>query len=142
MCAVVLLVAACAASPQASRTSLSAPDTAGSAASGGWLETRLYFGIGPADDTAPARAEAAWRSFLDDEVTPRFPHGLSVVDVYGQWQEPGERTPERLRSKELLIIHRDTPDERARIEAIRTAWKQRTGDHSVLRVTQPVDASF
>jgi len=75
-------------------------------------------------------------------VTPRFPAGLSVVDVYGQWQGKGEPAPERLRSKMLIIDYLDTAGNRDKIEAIRAAWKQQTGDQSVLRITAPADVSF
>jgi hypothetical protein len=108
----------------------------------GWVDTRLYFGLGPADQPQQGISEQAWREFLDREVTPRFPDGLSVLDVYGQWQGAQPSSPERLRSKLLVIDHADTAENRAKIEAIRTAWKRRTGDQSVLRVTQPADVSF
>jgi len=55
------------------------------------------------DEKGKGVSEAAWRDFLDTEVTPRFPAGLSVVDVYGQWQGKKQKTPERLRSKMLVI---------------------------------------
>jgi hypothetical protein len=42
----------------------------------------------------------------------------------------------------LVIDYPDTPENRGKIEAIRAAWKKRTGDQSVLRVTQPADVSF
>jgi len=42
----------------------------------------------------------------------------------------------------LIILYPDSPENRARIEAIRAAWKQKTGDQSVLRVTEPADVSF
>jgi hypothetical protein len=108
----------------------------------GWVDTKLYFGLGPADSTEKGVSEAQWRDFLDKEVTPRFPDGLSVVDVYGQWQGKNQTTPERLRSKMLVIDYPDLPENRDKIEAIRAAWKQRTGDQSVLRVTELVDVSF
>lgn len=108
----------------------------------GWVDTRLYFGLGPADDPAKGVSEAAWRNFLDREVTPRFPDGLSVLDVYGQWQSKTETTPERIRTKLLVIDYADSPENRAKIDAIRSAWKQRTGDESVLMVTAPADVSF
>jgi hypothetical protein len=108
----------------------------------GGVDTRLYFGLGPADQPQQGISEQAWREFLDREVTPRFPDGLSVLDVYGQWQGAQSASPERLRSKLLVIDHADTAQNRAKIEAIRTAWKRRTGDQSVLRVTQPADVSF
>jgi hypothetical protein len=107
-----------------------------------WVDTRLYFGLGPANDAAKGVTEAQWRAFLDTEVTPRFPSGLSVVDVYGQWQSRTKPTLERIRSKMLLIDYPDTPENAAKVEAIRSAWKQRTGDESVLRVTTAADVSF
>ena len=108
----------------------------------GWLDTQLYFGLGPVDDPHTGVSETQWRDFLDKEVTPRFPAGLSEVDVYGQWLDKGHSTPSRLRSKLLIIDYPNTPENRQNIEAIRSAWKQRTGDQSVLRVTEPSDVSF
>src|SRR5579863_4470200 len=129
----------------------SAPATAPATLSGdsahpgqtkGWVDTKLYFGLGLADHPDNGVSEAQWRDFLDKEVTPRFPAGLSVLDVYGQWQGKNQSTPERLRSKMLIIDYPNTQDNRDKIEAIRAAWKQRTGDQSVMRVTQPADVSF
>jgi len=108
----------------------------------GWVDTKLYFGLGLADHPDQGVSEARWREFLDREVSPRFPDGLSVLDVYGQWQGKSQSVPERLRSKLLIIDYPDTQQNRDKIDAIRTAWKKLTGDVSVLRVTQPADVSF
>lgn len=108
----------------------------------GWVDTKLYFGLGPADQQDKGISESEWRAFLDKEVTPRFPSGLSVVDVYGQWQGKDEIAPERLRSKMLIIDYANTLENQQKIEAIRAAWKQKTGDQSVLQVTEPADVSF
>ena len=35
-------------------------------------------------------SNAAWARFVDREITPRFPGGLSVVDAAGQWLDPAE----------------------------------------------------
>jgi hypothetical protein len=146
--AVVLSVAlaGCAHQPVASTPNSVAPTLTGDPAhpgqTKGWVDTKLYFGLGPADSTDKGVSEAQWRAFLDKEVTPRFPDGLSVVDVYGQWQGKNQTTLERLRSKMLIIDYPDISENRDKIEAIRAAWKQRTGDQSVLRVTEPVDVSF
>lgn len=107
-----------------------------------WVETRLFFGLGPAEHPEQGISEIRWRTFLDKEVTTRFPDGLSVLDVYGQWQGKNQTSPERLHSKMLLIEHPNTHENREKIEAIRAAWKQLTGDQSVLRVTMPADVSF
>jgi len=115
----------------------------------GWVDTRLYFGLGPIEagsgqgGHAEARVtDAEWLAFLDREVTPRFPAGLSVIDCYGQWQGKQMTSPARLRSKVLIVDYPDTPANRAKIDAIRIAWKKRTGDQSVLTVTQPAEVSF
>jgi hypothetical protein len=112
------------------------------AAAQNWVDTRLYFGLGPAERPDQGVPEPDWRAFLDREVIPRFPAGLSVVDVYGQWQGKNQKQVERLRSKMLIILYADSAENRAKIDAIRAAWKERTGDQSVLRVTEPADVSF
>jgi hypothetical protein len=126
-------------------------DAAHPAHAQGWVDTRLYFGLGTVEvgtDQATAGhsearvTEAGWLDFLDKEVTPRFPDGLSVIECYGQWQGKTMKAPERLRSKLLVIDYPDTAENRAKIEAIRVAWKKRTGDQSVLSVTVPAQVSF
>jgi hypothetical protein len=124
-----------------------AGDPAHPAVTSNWLDTKLYFGLGPADAPEKGVTEAKWRAFLDSEVTPRFPAGLSVLDVYGQWLSKRNQTtpgapPARIRSKLLVIEYPATPENAERIEAIRAAWKQLTGAQSVLKVTQPADVSF
>jgi hypothetical protein len=124
-------------------------DTSHPAHAQGWVDTRLYFGLGPFD-AGPAQSgriearvtDAEWLAFLDKEVTPRFPAGLSVIDCYGQWQGKQMTAPTRLRSKILIVDYPDTPANRAKIDAIRIAWKKRTGDQSVMSVTQPAEVSF
>jgi hypothetical protein len=117
-------------------------DSAHPAHAAHWVDTALYFGLGPADVPEKGVSEAAWRDFLDKEVTPRFPSGLSVLDVYGQWQGKNEKAPERIRSKMLVIDYPATAANNAKIQAIRTAWKKLTGDQSVLKVTRSADVSF
>jgi hypothetical protein len=141
-----VLLSGCA-HPQAASLPATAPSTlTGDPAHPGltkvWVDTKLYFGLGLADHPDNGVSEAQWRDFLDKEVSSRFPAGLSVLDVYGQWQGKNQTAPERLRSKMLIIDYPDTQENRDKIEAIRVAWKQRTGDQSVMRVTEPADVSF
>jgi len=142
----VFLPAGCTAHPPRLSAAAAPPTLQGDPAhpdtTRGWVDTQLYFGLGPANDPHKGISETDWRTFLDREVTPRFPSGLSVVDVYGQWQGKNQATPERLRSKMLVIDYPDTQENRDKIEAIRVAWKQKTGDQSVMRVTHRVDVSF
>ena len=103
------------------------------------LEAELVFGrdvggkLGVSEDD--------WRKFVDDVVTPRFPEGLSVMDVQGQWRAPtGVLIHEP--SKVLLLVLDGGPDDQAKIANIRQAYKDRFHQDSVLLVTQPVCASF
>jgi hypothetical protein len=107
-----------------------------------WVRSELFFGAGPVDVQDGGVAEIRWRGFLDKEVTPRFPDGLTVFDAFGQWRDKGASAPSRLWTKVLVILHEDTPANRAAIDAIRLAWKASTHDKSVLLVSEPVDISF
>ncbi|WP_366919531.1 DUF3574 domain-containing protein [Hydrocarboniphaga sp.] len=107
-----------------------------------WIRTELYFGIGLVDQPDKGISDAQWREFLDRELSSRFPDGLSVFDIYGQWRGKQQSKVERLHSKVIVLLHPDGPQQRADIEAIRAAWKRMTGDQSVLRVSQPADVSF
>jgi hypothetical protein len=78
-------------------------DTCG-ASSSAQLRTTLYFGTNRPNGSV---SELEWQLFVRDEVTTRFPDGLTVWDAYGQWRPPGgELTQER--SKVLLIVHDDS----------------------------------
>jgi len=107
-----------------------------------WLRSELYFGIGQADDPEEGLREIQWQAFVDKEVTPRFPDGLTVFDAYGQWRPRGSVVPNRLRSKVLVILYEDTEANRAAIDAIRVAYKSGRHEQSVLLVTEPVEVSF
>ena len=122
-------------------------DAARPALAQGWARSELYFGVGeesgPADRAqTESITEAQWRAFLDKEVTPRFPDGLTVFDAYGQWLFRGAKEPNRLGTKVLVILHEDTPQRTADIEAIRLAWKQATRHQSVLWSKQAAEVSF
>ncbi len=152
--AVLLATSGCASlssqAPSAYATATTAElkgDAARPSAGHGWVRSELYFGVG--EETGPADrpqaepiSEATWRAFLDKEVTARFPDGLTVFDAYGQWLFRGAAGPNRLKTKVLVILHEDTPQRAADIEAIRLAWKQATGQQSVLWSRQAVEVSF
>lgn len=49
------------------------------------LKTELFFGRGiPGGGLV---SETEWQAFLEKEVTPRFPDGLSAFEVQGQWRD-------------------------------------------------------
>ena len=99
----------------------------------------LLFGLGR--QRSGEIREEEWRTFLEAEVTPRFPAGLTVLAAYGQWRSPSGlmiKEPSRM----LVIWYRHEAMAEAAIEAIRGAYKQRFGQESVLRVDGASCVSF
>lgn len=91
----------------------------------------LLFGTTLADGQPLADAE--WLKFVDEEVTPRFPEGLTELAGRGQWRRPDgviSREPSRV----LLLWYSPARDRGADIEAIRAAYKSRYKQLSVMRV--------
>ena len=82
-----------------------------------------------------------WRRFIDQDVTPRFPEGFSVMDVQGQWRASNGQLI-REPSKVLYVILDGGPDDPAKIAHIRDAYKQRFKQESVLLVTKQACVSL
>jgi hypothetical protein len=78
-------------------------------------------------------SDADWAAFLDHEVTPRFPDGLTTWDSDGRWLAPGGvQTHEK--SRVLWLILSGKPGERALLEDVRAAYKTRYRQMSVMLV--------
>ena len=84
-------------------------------------------------------SEAEWAAFLAEEVTPRFPDGLSVLDVVGQYREPSGRMV-RERTKLLVVVVFDAPAHRAKVQAVVDAYNRRHSQNSVFRTEHAVCA--
>lgn len=108
-----------------------------------WVRTELFFGTSKPDGTAVSAAE--WETFLDTEITPRFPDGLTVLSAAGQWQgENDEIVEERSKVVILLYPREAIAESNGEIEAIRAAYEREFQQESVLRADddRPVCASF
>jgi hypothetical protein len=87
-------------------------------------------------------SEADWRRFLAEEVTARFPDGLTVVDAAGQWRDRDTGQIVREPSKVVTVVLADGDAGRARIDAIVAAYKARFRQQSVGVVIRPACAAF
>ena len=96
------------------------------------LEAQLFFGVPD---------EAGFERFLDTDVTPRFPDGLTVLDAAGRWRAPDGRMT-RERSKLVLIVAAAGPDTAARLDAVRRAYEAQFRQRSVGLVTQGACGDF
>jgi hypothetical protein len=101
------------------------------------LEVNLYFGR---DIAAGGEvSEAQWAEFVAVEVTPRFPDGLSILNVSGQSRNSKNETL-RERTKLLVVVVFDAPAHSAKVEAIVEVYKKRFSQQSVFRIEKPVCA--
>jgi Protein of unknown function (DUF3574) len=100
---------------------------------------RLYCGLSIPDGGEVSEEE--WRAFVRDEVTPRFPDGLTMWRAEGQWRE---KDGEIVREPVLVIeiFHRYDLRVDEEINAIAEAYKTRFRQEAVLRVTSPARMEF
>ena len=92
------------------------------------VRTTLYMGLLRPKGVI---SELEWQIFLRDEVTRRFPEGLTVWDADGQWRTPAG-TVDHERSKVLLLVHPDTPDARRSVQEIIEIYRKTFEQQSVL----------
>ena len=86
--------------------------------------------------------EKAWARFLAEEITPRFPDGLTVYDAAGQYRENPAAKIVRERSKIVMILVEGGDPAMQRIDQIVGAYKKRFRQKSVGVVIKPACVSF
>jgi hypothetical protein len=102
------------------------------------LMDSLYFGtITPEGRVSPDD----WQRFLADEITPRFPGGLTSWAAAGQWRN-GSGALEKESSYVLHVVHSDTPETDSAILDVIRIYKERFRQEAVLRVRSPACISF
>lgn len=107
-----------------------------------YIESRLFFGT-ERPGGGPAVTDRQFMAFIDKEVTPDFPDGLTVQNGRGQWRD-AHGAIERERSYELILLY---PAARAgasdrKIEEIRTAYEKEFAQESVARVDDRTRVDF
>lgn len=108
-------------------------DTVCGSATQSQVRTTLYFGM---SRPTGAVSELEWQLFLRDEVTPRFPDGLTVWDAQGQWK--GKNGIEQERSKVLLLVHPDAASARTSLLELIERYRKKFDQESVLWETARV----
>ena len=89
-----------------------------------------------------AVSEVAWGRFVDREITPRFPAGLTVFNAAGQWQDKSKNRIVHEPSKIVQIVLPGEADDITRLNAIAEAYKKRFQQQSVGMIVRPACVSF
>lgn len=103
-----------------------------------FLRTELFFGLSKPDGAMVS--DAAFAHFVDREITPRFPDGLTLIPARGQWRgENGQVVREPAMILILLYPHGSREQADAKIETIRAAYIQQFSQEAVLRIDHTGD---
>ena len=98
------------------------------ASSASQIRTTLYFGLSRPKGSV---SELEWQIFLRDEVTKRFPEGLTAWEAQGQWMTPAGSI-DREQTKVLLLVHADSAAARQAVQAVIQSYRHTFEQQSVL----------
>ncbi len=93
--------------------------------------TELFFGLKRPDGSLVSNHD--FQYFVDQEVTPRFPSGLTLLGGNGQFRDANGTTVKE-GSKLLILLYAYDRESSRKIEIIRAAYASKFKQESVLRV--------
>jgi hypothetical protein len=105
-----------------------------------FARTDLYFGLSRED--GPPVTDRQFDAFVDAVVTPRFPDGLTLFRARGQFKNAAGDIVEEGSRVIVLLYGADDRSASVRVEQIRSKYKVRFHQESVLRVDDRSCVSF
>jgi len=100
-----------------------------------FVRTELFFGTAKPDGVV---TEEEFRQFVDEEVTKRFPDGLTLLKADGQFRGDDNITIKEQSFVLILLYPYDTFKKSSqKIQRIRELYKDQFDQQSVLRVDDP-----
>jgi hypothetical protein len=95
----------------------------------------LYFGTQKPEGGVVSDVE--WQQFLADEITSRFPSGLTTWEASGQWRD-AHNVIEREKTHIVQLVHPVNGEDEGRIVTIIATYRKRFAQEAVLRVRTDV----
>ena len=105
-----------------------------------FTKTELYFGLMIPDGGKVT--EADWDTFVAEEVTNRFPDGLTILDSEGQWKDTESTKVLEEPSKTVIILYKPSKENQEKVEAIRKAYMKQFKQQAVMRVDYRTKVKF
>lgn len=103
-------------------------------------KVELYFGLDIPSGGSVEPVE--WQKFIDDVITPKFPDGLSIDKISGQWQDAKTDETIKEESRMVMILYKASPEAEQAIEDIRATYKSQFQQDSVMRLNEMNCVSF
>ncbi|MFD1627968.1 DUF3574 domain-containing protein [Azospirillum griseum] len=104
------------------------------------VESRLFFGRNIGDHLGVT--DKAWARFVNREITPRFPDGLTIQDAAGHWRDSDTGRLVKEPSKILTLLTASDPATLARIHEVADLYKKRFKQQAVAIVMRPACVGF
>jgi hypothetical protein len=104
-----------------------------------WSQTTLYLGRGI---QGAAINDDVFRSFIEDEVTPRFPSGFTLLHGQGAWKNTGLQRTIYEGSSMLVVLHPGTSANRQALRNIAGAYRTRFHQQAVIEARHQTCVSF
>ena len=104
-----------------------------------FARTELLFGSSRSN--GPDITEEEFQGFIDLQVTPRFPEGLTLLSGDGQFQDSTGNVIQE-GSKLLILLYPFSRDRSALVDEVRAEYKSAFQQESVLRVDEHSCVSF
>lgn len=105
-----------------------------------WARSELYFGTSKPNNEQVTEAE--FSAFVDNQVTPRFPDGLTLLNGYGQFRTSAGVLVRETSYVLILFYPPQMQDANRRIQELRDIYKALFSQESVLRVDSFSFVSF
>jgi hypothetical protein len=86
--------------------------------------------------------ETDWARFVDRELIPRFPDGLTISDTIGQWRSRTSGVIVREPGKRVEIVLPGNADDQTRLDAIVSAYKRAFKQRSVIIIEHSACVAF
>jgi len=94
-----------------------------------WVASHIY-----CSRNIPAGGEVSeqqFSEFLETQVTPSFPAGLTCYDAYGQMQDSQQQIVKQ-KSKVLILVHQNTKADTDAVKQVIRSYRSRFGNPQVM----------
>ncbi len=100
---------------------------------------RFYFGMNK--PSGGAVTEQEFNQFLHQEISSRFPQGLTLFEAKGQWQDANGMV-EQENSRVVEIVCDDTPENRDKVATIAAKYKTLFAQEAVMVIKSRPEIIF
>jgi hypothetical protein len=104
-----------------------------------WTRAELFFGQSMPEGKSLSPAE--WQHFVDEQLTPVFSEGLTIVEASGQYKSRAGAIAKEP-SKLVIVVYKSAAEKESAIRKLIDEYKRQFRQESVLWTSEKVDAKF